>query len=241
MADLTRGNILDRVEGLLGNETDTTARTWMETAYDNMLYALWDAHDWEFTHKQGSFNTASGTEEYDLSSSITDIRSSNDLEVLYDSTNGTWLRKAELKNIRKTYPKQDTSGKPTVYAPWGDKDIILTDEPNGTYAMKALYKALPTMPSSDSSALEAICGLPLYIQYLFEKMCIAEGMFFYDDDRRTALLVEIDKRWLPKAIEADMRHLESGARFKFWEEEIAETGRSFNDFLRGIFTDCNDY
>ncbi len=240
MADLTRGNILDRVASFLGNESDTDFRTYLETSYNHMLYALWDAHDWEFTHKSGAFSTIAGTESYDLTSTVTDLRSANDIELLYDSTNGEWLRKRDLKAIRKTYPKADTSGKPKIYAPWGDKTIFLSDEPDGVFAMKTLHKALPTMPATDASALEDVSGVPLYIQYLFEKLCLAEGMAFYDDGRRTALLLEIDTRWLPKAIEADMRHLEEGARFKFWEEEIAATGRSFDDFLRGLFTndDC---
>jgi len=42
------------------------------------------------------------------------------------------------------------------------------------------------------------------------------------DEARYASMIEYyEKVLLPRAIQADMKHLESGARFKFWEEVIA--------------------
>lgn len=228
---LTRGNIIDRVVRILG-DTSTDFRTYLETCVDQMLFALWDRHDWNFKHKTGTFNTVSGTESYNLASTSTDIRSSQDVEVLYDTTNGRFLSKVDLHDIRKRFPKEDTSGQPIVYAPWGATTIFLSDEPNGIFTMKYLYISVPTLPTSDSHDLFTQCGLPAHTQYLFEKMVLAEGMLDYDDDRRNAMLQEINSLWLPNAIQADMRHLESNARFKFWEEELAPSGGSYDDFLR---------
>lgn len=227
---LTRGQLIDRIANITG-DTSTEFRTHMESSVNNMLFALWDAHDWNFKHKSGTFSTVSGTEEYNISTSSTDIRSSTDLEVVYDKTNGRFLLPVDLRDIRKHYPKEDTSGQPTHFAPWGSKTITLHSEPNGIFVMKYLYLSKPTLPTADANDLETVVGLPDYVQYLFEKMCLAEGFLYYDDNRRQSMLSEITGLWLRNAIAADMKHLESSARFKLWEEELAPSGLSFDDFL----------
>lgn len=229
----TRGDLLDRVANTLGDDS-STFRTHLETSLDHMLTAMFDMHDWEFKHKSDSFNTVSGTEEYNLFTvgANDDIRSSQDVEVMYDKTNGRFLTKVDFRNIRKRFPKEDTSGQPRAYAPWGANSIFLTDEPNGIFNIKFLYVARPTLPTADDDDLEDDCDIPAYVHYLLEKLVLAEGMLFYDDSRRAAMLEEIAKLWLPNAIQADMKHLESNARFKFWEEELSANGNSFDDFLR---------
>ena len=233
---LTRGNILDNAALILGDDS-TEFRTHLASKLNSVLFAFYDMHDWEFKHKTGTFATVSGTESYTLSTSSTDIRSSQDLEVLYDTTNGRFLTKVDLRDIRKRWPKEDTSGKPQFYAPWGAKTIILSDEPDGIYTMKYLYLAKPTLPTADGNDLESVCGIPDYVHHIIDKMVLAEGMLKYDDSRRTALLQEIGTPQLQHsliylAVQADMKHLDAGARFKFWEEEVAATGQSYNDYLR---------
>lgn len=313
MATLTRGNLIDRVAGILGDD-DTEFRTYLETSFNHVLFALFDMHDWEWKHRSGQFVTISGTEAYDLSNvkriyhgavtggpfvvgetitggtslatgvimsvsstfvlytassgtfqssevitggtslatattltapeggvtSVGDLRSAQDIEVLYDSTNGQWIQKVDLRDIRKRWPKEDTSGKPTIYAPWATKTIILSDKPDGAYTMKFLYLAKAVKATSDSTDLEDTLGIPDYVHYIVEKMLLAEGMLRYDDNRRNALLQEIGTPLTPNtlmfnAVQADMKHLESGARFKFWEEELSARGTSFNDFLRATW------
>ena len=316
MATQTRGNLIDRVVSILGDDS-TEFRTYLEGSFNNVLFALFDMHDWEWKHRTGSFVTVAGTESYDLSNvrriyhgavtggpfqigeiitgsistatgvitsvgsvfvlytplsgtlqasetitggtsgatattsaapeggvlNIGDFRSAQDIEVLYDSTNGKWIQKVDLRDIRKRWPKEDTSGKPSIYAPWGTKTIILSDKPDAAYTMKFLYTAKATRTSADSVDLEDALGIPDYVQYVVEKMLLAEGMLKYDDNRRNALLAEIGTPLLPNtlmfnAVQADMKHLESGARFKFWEEELAASGTSFNDFLRATWANA---
>lgn len=239
MATLTRGNLIDRVVAILGDDS-TEFRTYLETSFNHVLFSFFDMHDWNFKHKSGTFNTVAGTESYNLATSSTDIRSSQDVEVLYDSTNGTPITKVDLRDIRKHWPKEDTSGKPRIYAPWGSKTIILSDKPDGIYTMKYLYLAKATIATADANDLEDTLGIPDYVQYVVEKLLLAEGMLKYDDNRRRALLEEIGTPLIPNslmfnAVQADMKHLESGARFKFWEEELAASGNSFNDFLRATW------
>ncbi len=103
--------------------------------------------------------------------------------------------------------------------------------------MKYLYLAKATLSTADADDLETTLGVPDYVQPLVEKMMLAEGMLKYDDSRRNSLLQEIGTPLIPQslmfnAVQADMKHLESGARFKFWEEELASSGTTFNDYLR---------
>ncbi len=171
---------------------------------------------------------------------VADIRSAQDIEIMYDTTNGRVLPKVDLKNIRKQYPKEDTSGQPRYYAPWGDKTVYLSDEPDATYIIKYLYTSKATSSSSDSDSIETVLGIPDYVQYLLEKMVMAEAMLYYDDARRTVILQEIGSAGsrgtlLFNAIAADMKHLESTARFKFWEEELCQNGLTYDQYLGRVW------
>jgi hypothetical protein len=228
---LTRGNIIDRCAAILKDDS-TEFRTHAAASLDNMMFYLWDVHDWEFKHKTGTFSTVAGTESYNLATSSTDMRSAQDLEVLYDTTNGTFIQKVDLKQIRKSYPKEDQSGDPVVYAPWGTRTIYMHPKPDSILVMHYLYLATPTLATADANNLQTVCGLPDYMHHVMEKLVLAEMMLYYDDSRYAGVKQEIETLLIPRAIAADMKHLESGAHIKFWEEELMQTGLAFDDFLR---------
>lgn len=228
---LTRGNVIDRVVGILG-DTSPEFRTFLETSFNNVLFSLWGLHDWDFKHKNSTFTTVIGTADYDLSVGTTDLRSVNDIEVMYDKTQGRPLIRCDLRDIRKSYPKEDQVGQPANFAAWNVKTVTLSPTPNVVSVMNFLYTSKPVLPTADADDLETDVGLPDYVQYLAEKMLLAEGMLWYDDNRREAMLTEIERIWLPKAIQEDMRHLESSARFKFWEEEICPSMPTMDGWLR---------
>lgn len=232
---LTRAQLLAHVEAIFG-DTSTNIDTHLQTALNNGLYYLWDAHDWNFKHKSSSFATVAGTESYTLSTGTTDLRSSQDIEVMYDSTNGLVLPKVDLKNIRKQYPKHDSSGKPTRYAPWGSKTVFLDPKPDDAYTIKFLYLAKPTLPTQSTDDLETVCGLPDYIQPLLEEIVIGHAMRYIDDNRYGQQQELIERVLLPRAIQADMKHLESGARIKFWEEETRNQFNTYGDFLNFLYS-----
>lgn len=308
---LTRGQLIANVATMLERPDDSAFISFLESRLDQMIFAMFDMHDWNFKHKVTTFNTVAATESYTLdttqriyhgavvggpyevgeviegttstatgvviyigvgylsfttltgafesgevitgltsgatSTSTTspsggvagaaDLRSSEDIEVMWDSTNKRFLHKVDLKTIRKQYPSGSESGTPTRYAPWGTKTIFLDNIPDGIYSMNFLYIAKPTLPTSDTDDLEVVCGIPDYCHYLLEKLVLAEGMIIDNDTRRDNLLMEIDRLWKRNAINADMKHLESTARFKFWEEEIQPYGHTYDDFLRATWWD----
>lgn len=233
---LTRGQVLNRVVSILGDDS-AVFRTYLAGSFNHVMHSLYDMHDWEWKHTSGTFNTVVGTESYDLSIPSPRLRSAQDIECMWDKTNGRFIHKTDLRDIRKHWPKEDTSGQPTNYAPWGLRAIVLTDEPDGIYTINFLHVSKAIEATDDADDIETDLGIPDFIQYLLEKMVLAEGMLYYDDNRRAALLGEIGtpavvNSLMFNAIAADMNHLDSGARFKFWEEELRPTSLTYNDFLR---------
>lgn len=230
----TQGDMIDRIVTILG-DTSTAFRTYLQESVPHVLHSLYDYHDWNFKHKTDTFNSVSGTEEYDLSTPTPDLRSSEDIELLYDKTNGVTLKKVDLKDIRRTYPKEDTSGTPQFYAPWGATSIILSDEPNAICTYKFMYLANPTLPADDTDDFQTDCGIPVHINHVIERMLLLQGMLYLDDNRYTAFSEELYRILLPRAIQADMKHLESTARIKHIYEEFGVSGDNFNDYLRNVF------
>jgi len=229
---MTRLQLKNNIASLLERPGDVDFLAFLDSRIDQALFALFDMHDWNWKHKDGSFNTVATTESYDLSATSTDIRSSQDIEVMWDTTNKRFLSKIDLHIIRKRYPEGSQAGQPIRYAPWGTKTIYLQDIPNDIFAMKYLYIAKATLPTADSDDLETKTGVPDYCHYLLEKLVLADAMIIDNDTRRNDLVLEIERIWKRNAINADMKHLESTARFKFWEEELKPMGTTFDDFLR---------
>jgi len=228
----TRLQIVQRVQNTLG-DTSSQSKAVIEEIINDMLFYLWDLHDWTFKHKDGTFNSVIDQEEYDLSISTPDIRSSRDVEILYNVTEGIKLRPVELRQIRTAYPKEDQKDTPNVYAPWGTKTIVLSTIPNEVQTYKYLYIAKPTLPTADGDDMETVTGTPDYIQHLFKELVMQKGMEYYDDSRHSSKALEIERLWLPKAINADMRYLEHNLRFKNWDEEENLQGNlTFDDYLK---------
>jgi hypothetical protein len=230
----TRGDIIDRVVEVLG-DTSAAFRTYLEGSFERVLYKLWDRHDWNFKHKVGNFPTVIGTESYDIATTITDLRSSEDIEVMYNKTKGRVISKTDLKNIRKSWPKEDTSGEPTLYAPWGGTTIYLSDNPDAVYDIHILYLSNPIMPIDDEDDLLGDLDIPVFMNHIIEDMLLIEGFRFLDDGRLASFTEELNRITLPLAIQADMKHLETTARIKFWQEELAPQGATMNDYLRHIW------
>lgn len=234
----TRGNILDRVaKDLIGDES-TKFRTYLATSLDHTLDRLWDLHDWNWKHKASSFTLTADVETVDLAS-IADFRSSQDIEVIWIPTKKKFLRKVDLRVIKKDYPGEtNTSAEPNRYAPWGATTIFLDPIQTGNLTAELLYISKPVVPTTDATDLQATTGLPRFMNFLLEKMLFAEGLLYHDEDRyfrveeRIVLPNGRPGKWLAEAIQSDMKHLEETARFKFWEEEMLPLGITFDDFLR---------
>lgn len=238
MATQTATEMITRVKNILGNTT-TKFTTHLQQSFKYVLDELWNMHDWNFRHKTGSFPTVAGTESYNITTaaSITNLQSSNDIEIMYDSTNKRVLTKVDYQEIRRTYPGEDQSDQPMVYAPWTTVDTVyLGPKPDGIYTIKFAYISSATMPSTFSEDIETSLGVPRYLHTLLEKMLLVEAMLYYDDGRAAALQQLIDTRYLPRAIETDMRHTNSNERIKLWEEMLSQPQSNYNQYLSYLFS-----
>lgn len=238
MATQTPTQMITRVQNILGN-TSSAFTTHLQQSFKYVLEDLWESHDWNFKHKIENFNTAAGTELYDVASvaSVTDLKSTQDIEILYDTTNKRVLNKVDYQEIRRNYPGEDQSGQPLVYAPWTTQtSIYLSPKPDAIYTIKLAYIAKATLPSTFSEDIETSLGLPSYLHSLLEKMLLVEAMLYYDDNRAEALQERIEQRLLPKAIQKDMAHFNSNERIKLWEEVLRQGNGSYNDYLSYLFS-----
>lgn len=227
----TRGSLIAEVQRILGDDS-TASLNYLQIALDDVLSDLWEAHDWTFRHKTGAFNSVVGQEEYDLTSTSADIRSSRDIEILYNTTKGQKLHPVTLREIRIAYPKEDQDSEPLAYAPWGTKSIILSPNPIAVEAYKYGYIAKPTLPTADGDDIETVTGTPDYVHTLLKAMLTYVAMEEYDDNRYAAKGEEIRRVRLPAAIAADMRYLEHDLRIRHWDEELTGGNPSYDDFLR---------
>lgn len=223
----TRGNLLDRITALIG-DSSTEFRSYLETSFNLVIDQLFDMHDWNWKHGAGTLNTAASTETYTISAA----RSSQDIEVIWDTANKRFLQKTEVRLIKKTYPDETESNEPTHYASWGAQDIYLHPIPNDAYTLKLLFINSTTHSTSDSDDIESDLGIPKYMHFMLEKMLMSEAFLYQDDSRYKATEELVENLWKRRAIKADMQHLESSARFKFWEEELAPEGITYDDYLK---------
>lgn len=231
----TRLQMIQRVQNTLG-DTSAESKAVLEEALDDVLFYLWDLHDWTFKHKVGTFDSVVGTEEYDLSATSADIRSSRDIDILYNKTEGIKIQPIELRQIRTAYPKEDQNDTPNAYAPWGTKSIVLSTIPNEIQTYKYLYTAKPILPTADGDDMETVTGTPDYVQHLLKALLMKQGMEYYDDIRYGTKVREIEQVLIPRAIQADMRYLEHNFRFKDWEEEMtSQNNPTFDDYLRHLW------
>lgn len=231
----TRGQVIARVQSVLGN-TSTAFETYLEGSLDNVIQTFWSWEDWEFRHKLGTFNTIANTELYNLKTSITDLHSTQHIELIYDTTNKRFLHKTDLKAIKKSYPEENQIGQPRFYAPWGYKNVYLADIPDAIYAMKVLYLADPVLPTDDAHDLESVVGLPTYTHRVIDEWLLAYGYRYEDDNRERQQFEYVSEVLIPKLRQDEFRDLESSARFKFWQEELAPASMSYDDFLKTAFT-----
>lgn len=231
----TRGEILDLCQEILGDPS-TEFRTLLEGVLNKHLYTFFDLHDWNFKHKVGTFSSVAGTETYDLSVAAPTLRSNQDLEILYETTNGRKIDKIDFKKIKALYPKEDQSGEPTLYAPWGgNTTIYMSPKPDAIYTYKFGFLARPILPVADATDLEVDCEIPAYTHPAIEQWVLLMGMQITDDDRRPNALQEFFKVWLPKAIQADMLNLENDARWRFAGDNDRSALETHTDYINSMF------
>lgn len=227
--------VLDYCAGIVGDD-DPAFRALLFTSLKGQLRFLWDEFDWNFKHKFATFPTVASQATYAVTSLVTDLRSSYDIEYMYDSTNGRKIFKRTLRELKLLDPKSQASNSATMYAPWDVKTISMYPIPNAVATINILYLGKPIVPTDETQDLDTVSGLPDYMNEIFKKYVLAEAFLLKDDARRNNLLEEIERKWLPKAKRADEQNLDNDLRIKNWEEEMSQQSvGNYDDFLRAQF------
>lgn len=146
-AGLTGTEIVARVIRYIGNTT-TEFKTYVEESLPLAEYRFCKAHDWQFLHKVNlTLAITNGTSEYDLSvATIGHYMAAEDVENIFDQTNGIYLKRVDLQDIRRLDPKQDDGNadeKPSMWAPVGDNKILLWPPNFATGTLKIDGKISP--------------------------------------------------------------------------------------------------
>ena len=182
----TGTEIVNRVVSYVGN-TKTDFRTYVEQTLPLAEFRYCKMHDWRFLHKKNlSLACVSGTDEYSLTvAAIGYYMVAEDVECIFDQTNGRVLRKVDLKDLRRIDPKID-DGSATAelshYAPLADNSIVVYPKTFANITLKVDGKVTPGALSD----LAQYPTVPYRYQEAFMEYVIALVLDREDDDRAAA-------------------------------------------------------
>lgn len=182
--------IVNRVKSFVGNNK-TDFQTFVEQTLPLAEFRFCKVHPWRFLYKTNlSLTVVSGTNEYDLTTgSIGYYMSAEDVETIYDETNGVVLKKTTVKDLRRMDPKSDdgsSSDRITHWAPLSDNRIMVYPKTFGVTTLKIDGKITP----GALSTLSNYPTIPYRYQESFIEYVTAVALDKENDDRAQAKKAE---------------------------------------------------
>lgn len=149
MANSSYKNIQDNVLALLGKSDSTTrnrVKEWVNMGQDDFVLR----ELWPFREKRGTVTTVAATQEYDLSTAMTDLDEQNIIGVSVQGTNASKLKYIPFNQLRDLYPDfdADTGGIPEYYYIQANQ-IGFWPVPNSALTITVDYYKLPTVLAAD--------------------------------------------------------------------------------------------
>jgi len=216
MPSLTQGfstaEIVERVVKYVGN-TSVDFENYINNSLSLAEFRFCKLHDWRFLRKVGlELPVTSGTAEYELSpSTIGFYMSAEDVESIFDETNGVYLKKVQLNQIRRLDPETDdgsATDSAALWAPIGDNKIRLWPPMFESGTLKIDGKITPPMITAVSNSIFPTI-IPRY-QESFIEYVIAMALDRENDDR--AQLKKAEALALIRAdIQDDLRGAANGS------------------------------
>jgi hypothetical protein len=142
----TKNEIISNVQNSIGN-TSTSMRNYLRTKFHWLESFICGKTDWSFLHQTLSFNTVASTQSYGLTVANVGY-DADDVELVYDSTNGREIHPSNIRIFDKVDPKGDDEGEPTNYAFWEHRTIYFYKIPNDAFAIKVRAKVRPTFSTA---------------------------------------------------------------------------------------------
>ncbi len=143
----TGNEIVSRIQSYIGN-TSASFQTYMQQTLPLAEFRFCKMHDWRFLKKTGlSLTITAGTSEYDLSvANVGFYIAASDVESIFDETNGVYLKKVDLNQLRRLDPATDqgsaTEG-PRYWAEVGDNRIRIWPPEHESGTLKIDGKITP--------------------------------------------------------------------------------------------------
>ena len=175
--------IVNRIISYVGN-TKSDFQTYVEQTLPLAEFRFCKMHPWRFLFKPNlSLTVASGTNEYDLSvATIGYYMAAEDVETIFDQTNGIVLKKLTLKDLRRLDPQVNdgsASDQLQYWAPLGDNRIMVYPKTFGVTTLKVDGKVTPVALTT----LANYPTIPYRYQESFIQYAIALGLERENDDR----------------------------------------------------------
>lgn len=167
-AGFTGNEIVSRVQSFVGNWS-TSFLTFVQETLPLAEFRFCKMHDWKFLKKIGlSLTVTNGQSEYDLSvANIGYYMQVDDVESIYDVTEGIYLKKVDLNYLRRLDAEADdgsSASGPTMWAATGDNQITLYPAIFKTGTLKIDGKITPV-------ALQTLSNTPT-IPYRYQEAFI---------------------------------------------------------------------
>lgn len=179
----TGSEIVSRVQSYVGNYS-ASLQTYIQQTLPLAEFRFCKMHDWKFLKRTGlSLAITNGTAEYDLSvGNIGFYMNADDVESIYSETEGLYLKKVDLNQIRRFDPANNdgsSSDTPAMWAAVRDNRIRLWPPSIETGTLKIDGKITPV-------ALDNLANfptIPYRYQESFIEYVIALALDRENDDR----------------------------------------------------------
>lgn len=186
----TGQEIVSRVVSYVGN-TKLDFQTYVEQTLPLAEFRFAKAHDWRFLHKQNlPLAVTNGTSVYTLNTgNIGYNMAAEDVENIWDDTNGRLLFKTTLKDLRRVDPKHDdgtATDEIVMWAPVNDNDIEVYPPIFESVTLRVDGKITPNALST----LSNYPTVPYKYQEAFIEYVIALALDRENDDRASSKKAE---------------------------------------------------
>lgn len=225
VSGFTGQEIVTYVMSFIGSQ-ESAFQTFLEQTLPLAEFRFCKAHDWSFLNKTNlSLTVVSGTAEYDLSvANIGYYMAANDVRNIYSVTNGVYLKKTTVEQLRRGDPANDdgtSTSQLSHWAPVSDNKILIY--PANAFADTTLKIDGKVSPVA-LSTLTNYPTIPYRFQESFINYIIGVALYRENDDRADAWK-SMNIQAISQDIRSDMESVGGGAdepRMKHMNEAVFE-------------------
>lgn len=223
---LNRDEIVESILDTVGRPGDTTLQTRLNRDINFAQLAFWKLRDWKFAYKNGltdnvKFPLQAGVTSYVMNTATVGFEIRNtDVDKIYiiDPAHQRTLDKVSSRDIRAADPGRQSTGDPTVYAPYKHNGIDVWPIPDDSLAGVDVYIDAKVLPSWISLGSD-YPSVPIEYQETFMQYFLYRTLSRERDPRQEKELI-IFKDMLKTDTEHDLREIENNLHIRLGDEYI---------------------